>query len=113
VKLTLPAGPAHARSTAQGPIAGPKPEPVSAAKGSDSPAFVAAVAAPGAPAVRPPRSHRKTPRESDQPLDQERTWGERCLTRAKPDRRGATRSEKTGRNFWAFGQCASIMILLL
>ncbi len=61
----------------------------------------------------PPRSHRKTPREYDQHLDKERNRVERFLNRAKHYCRVATRSEKTGRNFLAFWQFASIMTLLL
>jgi transposase len=43
----------------------------------------------------------------------ERNRVERFLNRAKHYRRVATRDEKTGRNFLAFWQFASIMIRLL
>lgn len=82
-------------------------------KGYDSNDFVAAVEAQGAQAVIPPRSNRKTPREYDKILYKERNRVERFLNRAKHYRRVATRYEKTGRNFLAFWQFASIMILLL
>jgi transposase len=113
VKVTLTAGQAHDLSKAKGLIEGHKPEHVIADKGSDSTAFVAEVAAQGAQAVIPPRSNRKTPREYDKHLYKERNRVERFLNRAKHYRRVATRYEKTGRNFLAFWQFASIMILLL
>jgi transposase len=102
VKVILTAGQAHDLSRAKDLITGHKPASVIAAKGEDSNEFVAAVEAQGAQAVIPPRSTRKTPREDDKPLDQERNRVERFLNRGKPDRRVATRDEKTGRNFLAF-----------
>jgi len=86
---------------------------VIADKGFDSDEFVRAVEATGAEAVIPPRSNRKAPRDYDEPLYKERNLVERFLNRAKHYRRVATRYEKTGRNFLAFWQFASIMILLL
>lgn len=82
-------------------------------KGYDSNEFVAAVEDQGARAVIPPRSNRKTSREYDKILYKERNRVERFLNRAKHYRRVATRYEKTGRNFLAFWQFASIIILLL
>jgi len=86
---------------------------VIADKGFDSDEFVRAVEATGAEAVIPPRSNRKAPRDYDEHLYKERNLVERFLNRAKHYRRVATRYEKTGRNFLAFWQFASIMILLL
>jgi putative transposase len=67
----------------------------------------------GAIAVIPPRSHRQPRRDDDEHRDQERNLVERFLNRVKPCRRGATRSDKTARNFLAFWQLASIMVLLI
>jgi transposase len=79
-------------------------------KGYDSNALVEAVEAQ---AAIPPRSNRASPREYDKHLDKERNRIERFLNRAKRYRRVATRHEKSGRNFLAFWQFASIMILML
>jgi transposase len=113
VKVILTAGQAHDLSQAKELIKDHGPEHVIADKGYDSNAFVQAVEAQGAQAVIPPRSNRKTPRAYDKDLYKERNRVERFLNRAKHYRRVATRYEKTGRNFLAFWQFASIMILLL
>lgn len=81
-------------------------------KGFDSDEFVRAIEAAGAEAVIPPRPNRKAPRDYDERLYRERNRVERFLSRARPHRRGATRYGKTARNFPAFRQFASIMILL-
>jgi putative transposase len=113
VRLIVTTGPRHDLSRAKDLIQDQEAEDVSAAQGEDSPAFVAALEAPGARAVIPPRSHRETLRHSDAHLDQERTRVERFLTRVKSFGRVATRSEKTARNFLAFWQFVSVMVLLL
>jgi transposase len=113
VKVILTAGQAHDLSQAKELIKDHGPEHGIADKGYDSNAFVQAVEAQGAQAVIPPRSNRKTPRAYDKDLDKERNRVERFLNRAKHYRRVATRYEKTGRNFLAFWQFASVMILLL
>jgi transposase len=113
VKVILTAGQAHDLSQAKELIQEQKAEHVIADKGYDSDDFVAVVAAQGAKPVIPPRSNRKTPREYDKHLYKERNRVERFLNRAKHYRRVATRYEKTARNFLAFWQVASIMILLL
>jgi transposase len=113
VKVLLSGGQAHDLSKAKELIEGHEPDHVIADKGYDSNEFVAAVEAKGAAAVIPPRSNRKAPRAYDKDLYKERNKVERFLNRAKHYRRVATRYEKTGRNFLAFWQVASIMILLL
>ena len=66
----------------------------------------------GAEAVIPPRANRTEPREYDEHLYQERNKVERFINLLKQYRRVATRYEKTARNFLAFLQVASIMVLL-
>jgi transposase len=86
---------------------------VIADKGFDSDEFVRAIEATGAEAVIPPRSNRKAPRDYDEHPYKERDRVERFLNRGKHYRRVATRYEKTARNFLAFWQFVSVMILLL
>jgi transposase len=93
-------------------ISGLEVDHVIADKGYDSSEFVAAVEGAGAEAVIPPRSNRKEPREYDEHLYKERNLVERFLNKVKHCRRVATRYEKTARNYLAFWQLASIMILL-
>jgi hypothetical protein len=66
----------------------------------------------GAKAVIPPKSNRKKPRDYDKHLYKERNLVERFLNKVKNCRRVATRYEKTARNYLAFWQLASIMVLL-
>ena len=87
-------------------------EYVIADKGYDSDKLVGAIEAGGAKAVIPPRSNRKEPREYDEHLYKERNLVERFLNKVKNCRRIATRYEKTVRNYMAFWQLASIMVLL-
>ncbi len=93
-------------------IAGIGAEHVIADKGYDSNELVAAIEAGGAEAAIPPRSDRKEEREYDKHLYKDRNLIERFINRAKQCRRIATRYEKTARNYLAFWQLASIMILL-
>ena len=81
-------------------------------KGYDSKKFVNSIESRGAEAVIPPRSNAKEPREIDLHLYKERNLVERFISRIKQYRRVATRYEKTARNFLAFVQVASIMVLL-
>ncbi len=60
----------------------------------------------------PPKSNRKKPREYDKHLYKERNLVERFLNKVKNCQRVATRYEKTARNYMAFWQLASIMVLL-
>jgi len=93
-------------------VSGIKAEHVIADKGYDSSGLVEVIEAGGATAVIPPRSNRKEPRAYDEHLDKERNLVERFLGEVKHCRRVATRYEKTARNYLAFWQLASIMILL-
>lgn len=93
-------------------VSGIEAEHVIADKGYDSDGLVEVIEAAGAKAVIPPRSNRKEPRDYDRHLYKERNLVERFLNKAKHCRRLATRYEKTARNFLAFWQLASIMILL-
>jgi transposase len=88
-------------------------EHVIADKGYDSDALVKAIEAGGAEAVIPPRSNRKEKRDYDRHLYKDRNLIERFINRVKQCRRIATRYEKTARNYLAFWQLASIMILLM
>ena len=85
---------------------------VIADKGYDSAKLVEAIEAGGAVAVIPPRSNRKQPRDYDRHLYKERNLVERFINRVKQCRRVATRYDKTARNYLAFWQLASIMVLL-
>jgi transposase len=92
-------------------LEGYQPEAVLADKGYDSDALVNAIEAKGAAAVIPPKANRLEQREYDADLYKERNQVERFINRLKQFRRVATRYEKTARNFLAFIQLASIMIL--
>jgi transposase len=70
------------------------------------------IAARGAEAVIPTLSTRKEQREIDTERYKDRNLGERFWSKVKQFRRVATRYEKTARNFLAFVQVASIMVLL-
>ena len=81
-------------------------------KGYDSKEVVAAGEDKGAEAVVPSRSNAKAPREIDFVQYKERNLVERFWSKVKQYRRVATRYEKKARNYLAFVQVASIMILL-
>lgn len=85
---------------------------VIADKGYDSKAVVATVEARGAEAVIPTLSNRKEQREIDRDRYKDRNLAERFWSKVKQFRRVATRYEKTARNFLAFVELASIMVLL-
>ena len=91
---------------------GHAPEAVIADKAYDSDALVTTIEARLAVAVIPPRGNRKQPRDYDRILYKVRNLVERFINRIKHFRRVATRYEKTARNFLAFVQVASIMVLL-
>lgn len=93
-------------------VSGMKVGHVIADKGYDSSELVGVIEAGGAVAVIPPRSNRKVPREYDKHLYKDRNLAERFLNKVKNCRRVATRYEKTVRNYLAFWQLASIMVLL-
>ena len=73
---------------------------------------MAAVEAKGTEVVVPSRSNAKAPREIDAAQYKERNLVERFWSKLKQYRRVATRYEKKAKNFLAFVQVASIMILL-
>ena len=94
-------------------LEGYDPEAVIADKGYDSDALVDAIEAKGAEAVIPPKRNRLEQRDYDSDLYKERNLVERFMSRIKQFRRVATRYDKTARNFLAFVQLASIIILLI
>ena len=112
VRLILSGGQAHDVSRVEALIAGLESDYVIADKGDDSGPFVKAIEAGEARAVIPARSNRREPRGYDLHLYRERNQVERLFARLKECRRVATRYEKTSRNFLAFCQLASIMVLL-
>ncbi len=93
-------------------LEGYTPEAVIADKAYDSDALVTTIEARPAVAVIPPRENRKQLRDYDRILYKARNLVERFINRIKHFRRVATRYEKTARNFLAFVQAASIMVLL-
>ena len=93
-------------------LEGYTPEAVIADKAYDSGALVTTIEARPAVAVIPPRENRKQLRDYDRILYKARNLVERFINRIKHFRRVATRYEKTARNFLAFVQVASIMVLL-
>ena len=82
------------------------------AKGYDSKEVVAKVESMAAEAVIPTLRTRKEQRVIDKELYKDRNLAERFWHKVKQFRRVATRYEKTARNFLAFVQVASIMLLL-
>lgn len=65
-----------------------------------------------AEAVIPPRRNRKEPRDYDRHLYKMRNLVERFFNLSKHCRRVATRYDKTARNFLAFWNFASMLVLL-
>lgn len=102
----------HAKALLDAAPAGAKVAAVIADKGYDSKAFVADVEARKAEAVVPTLPNRKEQREYDKHLYKDRNLAERFRGKIKHFRHVATRYEKTARNFLAFVQVASIMVLL-
>lgn len=112
VRLIATAGQVADVTQGEALVSGIKAEQVIADKGYDSDGLVEVIEAGGATAVIPPRSNRKEPRAYDEHLYKERNLVERFLGKVKHCRRVATRYEKTARNYLAFWQLASIMVLL-
>ena len=81
-------------------------------KGYDKQALVDDIEAKGGEAVIPTRKNSTHPRVIDTDRYKDRNLVERFWSKVKQYRRVATRYEKTARNFLAFVQVASIMILL-
>ena len=113
VRMSLTGGQAHDMSQARELIRGLSTEHVIADKGYDSGPFVAEIEAGGAKAVIPSRSNHRRPRDYDAHLYKDRNLVERLFNRLKQCRRLATRYEKTARNYMAFCQLGSIMVLLI
>lgn len=112
MRLILTGGQAADVTQGAALVDGIKSEHVIADKGYDSDALVEKIEASGAEAVIPPRSNRKEPRDYDRHLYKDRNLVERFINRVKQCRRIATRYEKTARNYLAFWQLASIVVLL-
>lgn len=93
-------------------LAGTPPAVVIGEKGYDKQEFVDAIEANGGEAVIPSRKNQTVQRDIDTDRYKDCNLGERFWSKAKQYRRVATRYEKTARNFLAFVQVASIMILL-
>lgn len=81
-------------------------------KGYDIDALIKKIEDSGARAVVPPRSNRKKKRDYDRHLYKDRNLVERFINRVKQCRRIATRYVKTARNYMAYWQLASIVVLL-
>jgi transposase len=112
VRLTLTAGQEADVGQGERLIEGVPTRVVIGDKGYDSKKLVRAIRSRGAEAVIPPLSNRKEQRAYDRERYKDRNLAERFWGRIKQYRRVATRYEKTGRNFLAFVQVASIMVLL-
>ena len=93
-------------------LEGYSPAAVIADKAYDSDALIKKIETKGADAVIPSKTNRKQPRDLDKHLYRGRNLVERFINRIKQHRRVATRYEKTARNFLAFIQVASVMVLL-
>ena len=112
MRLALTAGQEADVSQAERLIEGVPIEVVIGDTGYDSKRLVRAIRARGAEAVIPPLANRKEQRAYDKERYKDRNLAERFWSKVKQYRRVATRYEKTGRNFLAFVQVASIMVLL-
>ena len=112
VKLTLTPGQAADVTQAETLIEGTPFEVVIADRGYDSQEVVDAIEAKGGEAVIPTQKNRKVQRSIDRERYKDRNLAERFWAKVKQYRRVATRYEKTARNFMAFVQVASIMVLL-
>ncbi len=112
MRLILTAGQVADVTQGKALVAGIEAEHGIADKGYDSNELVGVIEAGGAEAVIPPRSNRKEKRAYDRHLYKERNLVERFINRVKQCRRIATRYGKTARNYLAFWQLASIVVLL-
>ena len=112
VKLVLTPGPAADVTQAETLITDVPFAVVIADRGYDSRDVVRAVEARGGEAVIPSRATNTVQRPIDRERYKDRNLAERFWSKVKQYRRGATRYEKTGRNFLAMLHVASIMVLL-
>jgi transposase len=112
VELILTAGQEADVTQAEAMIEARDADAYIADKAYDSDAVVRKIQEQGAEAVIPSKKNRKHLRDYDKHLYKERKKVEWFINLIKQFRRVATRYEKTGRNFLAFVQVASIMVLL-
>jgi transposase len=112
VKFVLTRGQAADVTQAQTLLDGVPFEVAIADKGYDSQAVVDHIEGRGAEAVMPSLKNRARPRAIDRERYKDRNLAERFWNKVKHYRRVATRYEKTARNFLAFVNVASIMVLL-
>jgi len=89
-----------------------RPAAVIADKAYDSDAFLRMVRRTEAEAVIPPLKIRRVRRRYDKRKYRRRNLIERFVNRIKHYRRVATRYEKTARNFLAFAQFTSALVML-
>ena len=111
-RLTLSPGQEADISHADALLDGLTPAVVIADKGYDKQALVEAIEGRGGEAVIPTQKNRTVQRAIDADRYKDRNLVERFWAKVKQYRRVATRYEKTARNFLAFVQVASTMILL-
>ena len=81
-------------------------------KGYDKKALVAEIESRGARAVIPTRKGCEEPRDLHRHVYRERNLCERFWSKAKQDRRVATRYEKKATNYLAFVKVAAMMVML-
>jgi transposase len=112
VELKLSAAQESDIKQAEELLADHEPEVVIADKGYDSDELVAEVQSRGAVAIIPPRRNRLDQREIDWHLYRARGIVEWFWSKIKQYRRVATRYEKKAKNFLAFVQVTSIMVIL-
>jgi transposase len=112
VEIRLTPGQTADVTQAEPLLEGYLPAAVIANKGYDSDPLVRRIQTRGAEAVIPPKRNRTEPRDYDEHWYKARNLVERFINRIKQFRRVATRYDKTVRNFLAFIQVASIMVLL-
>jgi transposase len=94
IRFILTGGQAHDAPQAIPLLTGIKAQQVLADKGYDSDQILSFLQEQEAVAVMPPRSNRKTPREYDRGLYQQRNLIERAFTKLKHWRRIATRYDR-------------------
>ena len=112
MKLVLTAGQESDVSQGERLVEGVPARVVIGDKGYDSKKLVRAIRARGAEAVIPSLSNRRRQRAYDRERYKDRNLAERFWGKLKQYRRVATRYEKTARNFLAFAQVASNLVLL-
>lgn len=112
VRLLVTAGQRGDVTQAAALLEGLRPGAVVADTAYDAGHLVRRIALSGAEVVIPSNPSRSLKRGYDRALYRERNLIERLVGRLKHYRRIATRYEKTGRNYLAFVQIASMLVLL-